>query len=261
MKHCFESEIRYSETDQTGCLSVKGLIDYFQDVSTMQSMAVGQMPSKGEKPKAGWVLSYWHIEIDRLPYVGSKVEAGTFACDFHGAFGRRNFYLKDESGHAAVADSLWAYVDAGKGRPVKPAASVVESYGSEEPLPMYDYGRKIQCPRDIEADMQPCAPFHIRRFELDTNSHMNNAWYVELAMELAHVPPERTGCIRVEYKYPARQGDKVLPYILRTQERILVALCTEELRPYALVEFRERTKESLLQQAADMPFEDERQKG
>lgn len=240
MEHSFESQIRYSETNASGHLSVRGLINYFQDVSTMQSAAVGQMPGEGEQIEAGWVLSYWHIEIFRRPYFGTAVQAGTFATDFTGAFGRRNFYLRDQDGYVSWADSLWAYVDGVKGRPVRPSKEIVEAYGRQEPFPMEKYGRKIHCSSDIPNVMSEKEAVTVRAFHLDTNRHMNNAWYVQMALTAAGKEPKGPCCIRVEYKYPARMGDVIHPYVCEEEERMLVALCKDDGRPYALVEIRPR---------------------
>ena len=39
MKYSFTSRIRYSEIGEDGCLTLPGLINYFQDCSTFQSEA------------------------------------------------------------------------------------------------------------------------------------------------------------------------------------------------------------------------------
>lgn len=42
MKYSFTSRIRYSEIGEDGCLTLPGLINYFQDCSTFQSEAIGE---------------------------------------------------------------------------------------------------------------------------------------------------------------------------------------------------------------------------
>lgn len=39
--YTFDSRIRYSETDETGALSLLGVINYMQDCSTFQSEDIG----------------------------------------------------------------------------------------------------------------------------------------------------------------------------------------------------------------------------
>ena len=42
MKYSFNSRIRYSETGENACLTLPGILNYFQDCSTFHSEAIGQ---------------------------------------------------------------------------------------------------------------------------------------------------------------------------------------------------------------------------
>ena len=68
--YTFDSRIRYSETDETGALSLLGVINYMQDCSTFQSEDIGLGVEYLEKKKRAWLLSSWRIVIDRYPVLG-----------------------------------------------------------------------------------------------------------------------------------------------------------------------------------------------
>ena len=68
--YTFDSRIRYSETDETGALSLLGVINYMQDCSTFQSEDIGLGVEYLEKKKRAWLLSSWRIVIDRYPEEG-----------------------------------------------------------------------------------------------------------------------------------------------------------------------------------------------
>ncbi len=76
--YTFNSRVRYSETDETGRLSVTGIINYMQDCSTFQSedAQVG-VRYLGKNHKA-WLLSSWQIKIDRYPRLGERLIVGTW---------------------------------------------------------------------------------------------------------------------------------------------------------------------------------------
>ena len=42
MSYRFESRIRYSEIGENGCLTLPGILDYFQDCCTFHSESIGQ---------------------------------------------------------------------------------------------------------------------------------------------------------------------------------------------------------------------------
>ena len=77
------------------------------------------------------------------------------------------------------------------------------------------------------------------RSQIDTNEHVNNCQYIQMALE---VLPEcgHVGKIRVEYKKSAVLGDRIYPKVAMDEERKIVELCTAEGAPYAVIEFKEK---------------------
>ena len=98
MKYSFTSRIRYSEIGEDGCLTLPGLINYFQDCSTFQSEAIGEGVAELKKRGCAWVLSAWQIHIRRYPSLGEAVKITTWANGFRGFLGMRNFTLETEEG-------------------------------------------------------------------------------------------------------------------------------------------------------------------
>ena len=230
----FEARVRYSEIDHRGTLTLPALINYFQDCSTFHSETVGLGMDHLRQKKKAWVLSYWQIIADRYPKLSEKITVGTFATEFKGLFGNRNFYMKDEAGNlAACANSIWVFMDLGKGRPCRPAEEDIAPYGEHEPLDMPYEGRKIVLPET----MDDRAPFPVRKYHIDTNEHVNNCQYVQMALEMfpADLDVRR---VRVDYKKSAVLGDMIFPRTAKLQERYVVELCDEKKVPYAVVEMK-----------------------
>lgn len=234
MRYTFKSRVRYSEIDQSGALTLPGLINYFQDCSTFQSEELGQSIDVLKERKRAWVLSYWQVVIDRYPKMGEEITTGTFAYDFRGLFGERNFFMEDAEGNqVACANSLWVYMDIEKGRPVVPEPEEVEVYGEEPRLNMEYEGRKIRPPKEV-VDMPS---FPVRRFHIDTNGHVNNCQYVQMALEM--IPQETVvRQIRVGYTKSAVLGDIIYPRYAKEENRSVVELCDENGKAYATVEIK-----------------------
>lgn len=50
--------------------------------------------------------------VERYPKIGEKIQTSTWATDFNGLFGERNFCMTDSEGKdVAYANSLWVYMD------------------------------------------------------------------------------------------------------------------------------------------------------
>ena len=124
--YTFDSRVRYSEIDHTGNMTLPALINYFRTAAHFNQKLMGTEVLR-ERKKA-WILSYWQIVINRLPALGEVITAGTFATEFKGLYGYRNFVLDGASGERlAYANSVWVFMDVEKGRPARPRPEDVPS--------------------------------------------------------------------------------------------------------------------------------------
>lgn len=230
----FEARVRYSEIDHRGTMTLPALINYFQDCSTFHSEDVGLGMNRLKQEKKAWVLSYWQIIVERYPELGEKITAGTFATEFKGLYGNRNFYMNDESGQQiACANSIWVFMDLEKGRPVRPTPEHIDPYGTQEPLDMPYEGRKIELPTESEER----EAFPVRKYHIDTNEHVNNCQYVQMALEM--LPGDaQIRQARVDYKKSAVLGDMIYPRLSKESGRTVIELCDGAGNPYAVVELK-----------------------
>lgn len=231
--YSIKSRVRYSEVDKRKKLTLTGIVNYFQDCSTFQSEDIGLGIEFLEAHKRGWILLAWQIIVERYPELGEQIEVGTWPTGFSGLYGTRNFVMKDEGGNIiAYANSIWVFMDARKGRPVKPAEDEISNYVVEPELSMDYAPRKIELPKQWKR----LAAFPVRRSQIDTNCHVNNSRYIEMALEA--LPKEiHVKQVRVEYKKSAVYGDMILPEINKEGTKTTVKLCDTEGGLYAAVEF------------------------
>lgn len=230
--YTFESRVRYSEVDHTELITLPAIINYFQDCSTFQSEDLGVGIDYLKEKQQGWILSSWQIIVNRYPGMGEKIDISTWATGFEGLYGTRNFRMRDEKKETvAYANSIWVFMDMKKGRPVKPDADDIAKYGLDEPLEMEYASRKITLPKETEE----LAAFPVRKYHIDTNEHVNNCQYVQMALEVL-TEEIRVRQARVEYKKSAVYGDEIFPKVAREEGRTVVELCDIKGKPYAVVE-------------------------
>lgn len=232
--YTIDSRIRFSEIDHTRKITLPAIINYFQDCSIFQSEKIGYGFSYLKEQCVAWVLSSWQIEIRRYLTLGEKIHVSTWSTGFKGICGDRNFCMTDEYGEVvACANSLWVYMDLQKGRPVKPDAEEVAAYGVSEPIEMEAVPRKIE---PVE-NMTELPSFPVRKYHIDTNEHVNNCQYVQMAKE-ALAEGKEVKKLRVEYKKSAVYKDIIFPKVGVEKDRTVVELCDEAGKPYAVVEFK-----------------------
>ena len=119
-QYTFKSRVRFSEVDHTKRITLPGIVNYFQDCSTFQSegLGLGLGVDHFAKHKRAWILSAWQVVIDRYPSLGEEISVSTWATEFNGLYGLRNFCMEDEGQQmTACANSVWVYMDIEKGRP------------------------------------------------------------------------------------------------------------------------------------------------
>lgn len=233
MIYQFDSRVRYSEVDEQQKMSLVSIINYFQDVTTFHSEAIGLGIEHLKKTSRAWMLSAWQIEINRLPVFGENIRVQTWPYGFNGFYGDRNFTLMDENQELLVyANSLWIYVDVLTGRPVKVSEEEIEGYRLEEEMPMEKAPRKIRLPQGG----WKAEPVQVQKHHLDTNMHVNNGQYVLMAQGFL---PEGffVKQIRVQYCKAALLHDTIVPWVYEEEKSVSVALSDESGRPYAVVRF------------------------
>lgn len=222
--YTFDSRIRYSETDETGALSLLGVINYLQDCSTFQSEDIGLGVEYLEEKKRAWLLSSWRIVIDRYPVLGERIKIGTWATSSKGIYGYRDFVIMDQGGNYLVrAESIWFFCDTEKMVPVRVMPEDVAAYGNEEALDLGKAPRKILIPEEYEEGI----PVTIATHHLDTNHHVNNAQYVDIAREAVPCTKMVKG-IRADYKKAAVLGEVLVPRVTKTGEEEWTVVLADE---------------------------------
>ena len=112
-------------------------------------------------------------------------------------------------------------------------AEQVEGYGMEAKPEGLSAPRKIALPEEEPVE---CESFHVVRTNLDTNQHVNNLQYIDMALGFLpagfHVRE-----LRVEYARQMRLGDLVRPLTWRTPDAFYVSLADSEGTPCAICEF------------------------
>ena len=239
MAYSFSGRVRYSEIGENGLLTLPGILNYVQDCSTFQSEEVGLGIDVLKEWKRFWVLSAWQVIVERYPYMGEWIKTSTWAYGFRGFMGLRNFTMETEGGERlAYANTFWTYIDAENGVPVRLEPRDTDAYrgkdGKMEPKLDMEYApRKIVLPEDYEQQDS----FAVQKHHLDTNHHVNNCQYVQMAMD--YLPENfKIHQMRAEYKQQARLNDVICPARAVDENKTTVLLNDQKGEPYAVVEFK-----------------------
>ena len=255
--YSFSSRVRYSEIDEQGQLTVTSIMNYLQDCATFHGEDVGLGVDYHTARNHAWMMASYEILISELPKMGDRIEILTWPYQFRGPYGFRCFEIRSPEGKLyGQADSQWFLYDTAERRPAKVTPEDCAGYQAEgdRRLDMPPFERKITAPAGSE--WIPAEPVVIGRHHLDTNHHVNNAQYIEIAREAAEaeIAKREAASGRAENAAPARLdaqfkkmallGDTVYPFLhIEGDAEQPVREITTELRDgngecYAIVRIR-----------------------
>lgn len=238
--YSFVSRVRYSELNhEKNFLDCSSIINYFQDCSTFHTEDRGLAPHLENRV---WLLNGWQLEIQRPARLGDYITVGTWAYEFKGFYGYRNYIMKDaKDAVLAVANSIWVYIDKETGKPARIPKdyAVTSGYGAKPPYPMSYGERKVSVPEEYAE----YPDFAVIRSNIDSNNHVNNGQYIKMAEE--YLPKNfYVESMRVEYRAQALFGDRIHPLVSQEDNTYTVVLADKSKKPYAILEFTGRHSES-----------------
>ncbi len=231
--------IRYSETDSTSKLSMQGLLRMFQDCSYMHAEDRGRGVGFQNETHCAWFLLSWCIRLIEPPALSEYVTVETYFYYMHGPISRKRISMKNAEGkEVAYAYTLWGYVDTDRKIPVACPSDLWSSEDFDElPENAKSEPRRIKLSDVSENTAAERLPeFEVYPYLIDTNGHVNNVRFTELAMRLADF---EVGCrsLRAEFVQQAFPNSRVFPSVCRCDDKNTVSMNDSEGRPFAVFEF------------------------
>ena len=234
----YQTEVKYSQIDSDALMTITAMVDDIQNCSTMHVAKRGMPTMKlREEYNQAWILNSWQIVIDRRPSLGEKIDVSTIPYEFKGGCGFRNFLIEDENKEKIVkVNSVWTLINAETGFPMRVSDAAKTGIELDEKLDMEYLPRKIELP-DTQFEKKDI--IKVRRYQLDTNNHVNNARYIDMALD--YIPEEADiAMLRVQYNLPARKNDNIVVKTAKEKNAYYVLLENEQGELFVSLEFTER---------------------
>lgn len=216
--------IEYSQLAPDKTVSIPDMLRFLQDTAVAHTTVCGYPLEKLAELRRAWILLSTHIVFKKPILFPAEVTVKTWTYAFARAFGPRAFILENpETGEKyAEAATFWTYVDSETGRPKEIPADAAAVYGDDGPSEI-SYIRRAP---DFEAK-EHFADFRVLKRDLDSNHHVNNAKYVEYALEA--IPADmRITEMEIYYRHSAFLGETISLYSERDADgRILANIKNE----------------------------------
>lgn len=229
------SRVRYSECASDALLTIHGLVNRLQDTSIFHTEDAGGGIGALHERGYAWYVAAWQIRIARMPHFGETIAVKTWLPRIGGLVCERDFVVESSEGEELVrVASNWFLYDVSVNQPVHPPADVVAPYLGEE-TPALDMPRtKMKIKLEGEAHEAPRRV--VDESLLDTNRHVNNANYIEVAREAAGFE-EHPSCIEAIYRQAATLGDVFCPVVAKADGATTIDLQSPEGTSFCVVRF------------------------
>lgn len=232
----FETERRIycSQLGEKGVIRNSGIIDLLQDTSDLHLMNHPVLSPFFKETGSVMFLTNRQVDIVRRPAYGERVFTKTWTYELNRMYGFRNTLILGEKGDVCVkAIAGGAFMDVKTCRPIRISSDLIAQVKCYEPMEMEQLPRKITIPDEVPAIT---CQVPIRRSDIDMNSHVNNARYLDITDELFDECGQAKR-LRAEYKVPIRRGDIIYADRFNTEKGCIVCLRSEEGKVYCTVEY------------------------
>lgn len=159
-------------------ISNTAILKLFENVCCLHGSAVGDGI---EHSDGRWFLTAYHVKVLKRPRYEDWVTARTWSREMKGVSASREFEIRGEDGKLqVVALSNWARINISTGKLERMSPEAFARYESEPERHNFDEAW-VSKAHDIN-DYSLEREFFIDRNLIDPNRHMNNVYYLDLAL-------------------------------------------------------------------------------
>lgn len=227
-------QIEPAQTDAAGRITPGTLARLVQMAADEHLSKLGLDAEALRKQGLLWVLAWSSFWVQRLPRGGETVVLRTWSGgERNWQFSRRYVFQTEQGVPLISASSLWLLVDQKTRRlssPEELLRTVPQTVLPNEPkLP----AQRMPFPTELNMQKERMVQEH----EIDHNGHLNNAFYLDWAVQLLDPMYIKTHSLRflwVEYSQELLQGQKAFLHYTLEQDTLFVRGYTEQTPSFSL---------------------------
>lgn len=236
-KYEMNLDVSNSHVNDKGEMKELAIVNSLQDIEGLHIDNLNEFTDYLNENNLGVFLLYRQIDIIRKPLFGQKLKLSTYPYNTNSISGYRHIYIHDDNNDdlLVTTNSFGAFVDLKTYFPARIPRSIIKTIkDGEESQLMEILPRKIEF---NEESLSLLDSFPIKRSNIDRYKHVNNAFYIEFALD-SFKEEFNYNRIRAEYKKSFKLGDTVKVYLnLDEKGHKIVILKDQNEEINAIIEF------------------------
>lgn len=201
-------KVTLPDVGENNCLTNKGILRMLQEIACTHSATCGFGVNDTHSTGLGWIILNWKLKVFSRPIWNTKLKINTWSSSQSLLFFTRDFEVFDENNNLiAIATSKWVLFDLKKGSLAKITDDFKAMY-KEVNKHVFDTSiiEKLKEPQNS----QMFCEYIVQKRDIDTNHHVNNLIYLDLAYEV--LPNDiffnrDFKNVEIMYKHEAKLGD------------------------------------------------------
>lgn len=202
-------KISFNDVDSNLKVTNIAFMEYLVSAAGMHSEKVGYGLTNKEQTHLVFLLVGWRVKFIKRPKLFDDISINTWAESFSHSISTRNFEVYVEDELVAIASSRWILVNSQSHSMAPITKEIMDSFGSEDISVFDESFVKLKVPDKVDSSFE----YTIARRDIDTNDHVNNLKYLELAFELIPYEDYKNNTfseIIINYKNECKLSDKVI---------------------------------------------------
>lgn len=184
-KYIKSYEINYHDVNCNLKCKLSSIMNFLCDIGNCQSEELGDTIEHLLESNGAWVFYKYDIKVHKYPKYRDIITIETQSIGFKKFYAYRGYTIKDSLGNILVeAVALFFLINIEKRRPMRIPDEKYIIYGEDKNFSKEVEMEEINNIKRVDNEKS----FQIRYSDIDSNGHVNNVKYVELAIEA--VPQE-----------------------------------------------------------------------
>ena len=210
LTHIKKTSVGYSNLDFQGKLKIVSILNFLQDAASEYASEMGVSGFDLARKNLAWVIVRYQIEIKNSPVWREDIQIETWRTPLKNLYELRQFRMTGSNAlEILTARAWWVMIKKKNNRPVRLSTYMPHRFLNDQAPEDAPQPKALKLPEHADLDL----PFKVRMHDLDLNGHVNNAIYLEWAVET--VPQEillshRPENLEVIFQRESLYRDKIL---------------------------------------------------
>lgn len=206
-----EFEVMLKDIDKNNQMRLSSYINFMQEIGGLHSEEYGYGLNDEPVTHKAWVVISWDVKILKRPKWNEKLLVRSWIGKIDKLYHYRDYEILDSQGNViSKAVAKWVMVDTITKKVQKLTEEHINNFPIVEIEGWTNEVGKINSKVDVSS-LKEIYKYKVQKRDVDTNNHMNNIIYLDLALEgLDDESIKNVSSIQIHYKTECKYSDEIV---------------------------------------------------